>query len=89
MSTIQNNEIRDYLERAPKRFRFDGRRMVNYTHQRFTWLASLARGTIDEKINRRAGAIDRYRPFHNATSSAYHRHIRRVLRISGCNWSPF
>ena len=55
METLETNEIRDYLKRAPKRMYFDGRRMVNTMHVRFKWLSEIAIGTLDERINRRAG----------------------------------
>jgi hypothetical protein len=33
---LHTNEIRDYISRAPRRFHFDGMRMVNNTAARFT-----------------------------------------------------
>lgn len=85
---MNTNEIRDYIERAPRRIKFDGCRMVNTTHVRLTWLASIARGTLDQKINRRAGLAERFKPFHNSVESAFRRHLRRQWRLRGMNWSP-
>jgi hypothetical protein len=52
---LHQNEIRDYIARAPKRIQFDGKQLVNNTGARFRWLEQLCRGTIDQRINRRAG----------------------------------
>lgn len=52
---VNPNEIRDYVERAPKRWSFDGARMINHTGARLRWLEQLCRGTLHERINRRAG----------------------------------
>ena len=80
----EKNEIRDYLARAPRRFHFDGRRMVNNTGARFTWLATLASGTIDQRINRRAGIDDTYQPFKYPVYSSQKRHHRRqMIKRSG------
>lgn len=76
---LHTNEIRDYLARAPKRWSFNGQGMVNHTHVRLKWLADLARGTLHERINRRAGLIDPWRPWCNPVASA----IRRYQRKSG------
>jgi hypothetical protein len=80
MEHIDTNEIRDYLKRAPKkRWTFDGRRMVNTTHVRLKWLSSIAIGTIDARINRRAGITDHWRPFHNPVWKSIERNRRRML----------
>lgn len=55
------NEIRDYADRAPRRRQIFGKRLVNNTRARFVWLAELAKGTLDERINRRAGVVEPYR----------------------------
>ena len=77
------NEIRDYIERAPKRWTFSGGRMVNHTHVRLKWLADLARGPIDERINRRAGMSDEWMPWKDPTNSAIRRNHRNALRKRG------
>jgi hypothetical protein len=77
------NEIRDYLQRAPRRWSFDGGQMVNHTHVRLRWLASIAVGTLNERINRRAGLEDDWRPFHNPVIKAVQRHRRNNLRRYG------
>lgn len=74
------NEIHDYLQRAPARSTVDQLtgKVRWHTHARLTWLADLARGTIDERINRRAGIVpDPFKPFHCTTQSAVRRHARR------------
>lgn len=81
MLDMMQNEIRDYLKRAPKKWNFDGCRMVNHTHARLVWLTSIARGTLDEKINRRAGISDAWRPWYFPVDSARRRHNRRQLII--------
>jgi hypothetical protein len=79
---IETNEIRDYLQRAPKRRSFDGQRMVNNTQARYTWLASIARGVLDEKINRRAGVVFTYQPWKHPVNSAIRRQQRRKAIIA-------
>jgi hypothetical protein len=74
------NEIRDYIARAPKRWQFNGSSMVNNTGARLTWLASLCKGTLHERINRRAGIVEPWFPFKNAEYSAVRRHRRKVLK---------
>ena len=77
------NEIRDYIERAPKRrWKFDGFCMVNNTHVRFKWLADIARGTLDCKINRRAGIVTEKSFFKYPIGSSIKRHARRVNVIT-------
>lgn len=76
------NEIRDYLDRAPKRWHFDGSRMVNNTAVRLRWLVSIASGTLDERINRRAGRTDEWKPWKaSPVVSALQRHTRRQCVI--------
>jgi hypothetical protein len=73
------NEIRDYIERAPKRgLFFNGAQIVSTMHVRLKWLSEIAHGTIDQRINRRAGiVIDR--PFYKyPVGSSIARHARRV-----------
>ena len=77
--TLHPNEIRDYLLRAPRRFHFDGMRMVNNTAARFAWLAQIASETIDQRINRRADITDAYKPFKYPVYSSQQRHHRRQM----------
>jgi len=81
MSQIDQNEIRDYVRRAPKRMFFDGMRMVNTMHVRLKWLSSIAMGTLDERINRRAGMPDKWDPWKNPVGSSIRRHARRMTVI--------
>lgn len=81
MDTIETNEIRDYLNRAPKRVYFDGRRMVNTMHVRLKWLSQIAMGPLDERINRRAGNPSRWEPWKFPVASAMRRRARRQAVI--------
>lgn len=83
MTDLHPNEIRDYVQRAPKKWHFDGCRMVNNTYARLRWLAEIAHGTIHERINRRAGAVQRWRPFCDPVYKAVLRNKRRILRRAG------
>lgn len=83
MSTLHPNEIRDYLQRAPKRPYFDGERIVFTTHVRLKWLSEIARGTIDAKINRRAAVPDPWKPFRNPVVNSRNRHHSNELRKRG------
>jgi len=77
------NEIRDFLARAPKRCHFDGRGMVYNTAARYRWLASIADGSIHERINRRAGIVDKWLPWKTPpVLSAQRRHERRQRVIA-------
>lgn len=80
---LEVNEIRDYIQRAPVPRRFDGRQIVYSTHARLVWLASMARGSIHERINRRAGIPDLWRPFVNPVFKAHERNRRRRMKIAG------
>jgi hypothetical protein len=81
---LHPNEIRDYLARAPRRFHFNGMRMVNNTAARFAWLASIASGTLDQRINRRAGIADDYKPFkYPVYSSQKRQHRRQLIKLYG------
>lgn len=86
MADFDQNEIRDYINRAPRKWEFRGQMMINNTHARLKWLSEIAYGTIDTKINRRAGIKDNYRPFHNRTYHAIHRHNRNEMRKLGKIW---
>lgn len=83
MSDLHTNEIRDYLARAPKKWEFRGREMINNTHVRLVWLAGIAYGPLNERINRRAGIINPWRPFCNPTTSAIRRNDRNKFRHAG------
>ena len=61
--TLDHNEIRDYINRAPRRVRFDGKQIIWNTAARLKWLADIARGSIDDRINRRAGVVDAHGPW--------------------------
>ncbi len=80
---MHQNEIRDYLERAPKKWSFNGHLMINHTRSRYLWLADLLRGPLDERINRRAGLIREFLPWKNPTHSSCRRHQRNELRKRG------
>lgn len=87
MTTLHQNEIRDFLQRAPRRnWCFVGDHLVNYEGCRRLWFASILRGTIDERINRRAGlkvfAAVPYAPWRGAYS-AIKRNKRRELQRCG------
>lgn len=77
---LHENEIRDYLARAPKRWHFNGACMVNNTRARYKWLESLCQGTLNERINRRAGLVEQRFPWGNPVHSAVRRHRRKVLK---------
>lgn len=81
---LHANEIRDYINRAPKKWDFDGLRMINNTHARLIWLASIAHGTLDERINRRAGIKDLWQPWMQPFwVKAAKRHRRNTFRKRG------
>lgn len=84
--TIHSNEIRDYLLRAPKRLQFRDGRIVNTTHVRLKWLADIARGDLDTRINRRAGIEDTWKIWGNPVYSACRRHHRNQLRKRGSKY---
>jgi hypothetical protein len=75
---LHPNEIRDYLARAPKRWQYqhDGS-MVNNTGARLKWLVTLCQGTLDERINRRAGILDTWLPWKKPVRSAIARNQRK------------
>lgn len=52
---IQQNEIRDFILRAPPETKFNGFCVVNYSNIRNRWLDSISYGTIHQRINRRSG----------------------------------
>lgn len=77
MAELNGNEIRDYVERGPKRRAYSGSRVVNNTRARYIWLADLARGTLNERINRRAGVREEPKPWAFPVGSSTRRHRRR------------
>ena len=82
--SLDINEIRDYINRAPPRCEFNGHQIVWHTHSRLEWLASIAQGTIHERINRRAGDLDVFKPWNlNQTFKASKRHRRNEFRKRG------
>lgn len=87
------NEIRDFIERAPKRFAFDGQRMRNHAHVRYQWFSQISIGSIDSRINRRAGIVDKWIPWVNPTYKSMSRHRKKVAKrsqfIRGLGASPF
>jgi hypothetical protein len=81
---LDANEIRDYIQRAPQRKRFDGQRIVWNTATRYKWLADISRGSIDERINRRAGIVFEYVPWKpDPVYKAVQRHRFREWQKSG------
>lgn len=52
---LNDNEIRDFLARAPKRFYRSGVYCHNPAVARYRWLAEISEGSIDHRIQRRAG----------------------------------
>ena len=70
---LHSNEIRDYLLRAPRRRTVQDGKLINTTHVRFKWRSELASGTIDSKINRRAG-LNRFKPWDCAVQKSIRRH---------------
>ncbi|ABM39493.1 conserved hypothetical protein (plasmid) [Polaromonas naphthalenivorans CJ2] len=60
---LHSNELRDYILRAPKRWTFNGCEMVNNSEACYRWLEQLCRGTLDQRINRRAGLVEKWFPY--------------------------
>lgn len=83
---LHQNEIRDYIQRAPKKWIFRGHQMVNTSHVRLKWLAEIAQGTLNERINRRAGCEDKWIPWKNPVHSSCRRHHRNELRKKGLRY---
>ena len=74
------NEIRDYLERAPKRFSFNGCCIVNNCDRRIKWLDEIARGDVNAKINRRSDTVPKYCFYRSASYASYARHQRKIAK---------
>ena len=84
MALLEQNEIRDYIQRAPARCVYNGSQIVWNTPSRLVWLASLARGSIDDRINRRAGILDEQQPWKTSpTHKASRRHRFNEFRKRG------
>lgn len=93
MTDPLNNEVRDFLNRAPPPRQFNGYRIHDYTEVRHRWLNEIACGTIDQRINRRSlpDYVMAIVPWHNCRSwylvrKSINRHHRRELIKSypGC-----
>jgi hypothetical protein len=75
------NEIADFLERAPKKgFSYNGAQILNHAPMRYKWLYEISRGTIHERINRRAGITDIWIPWKNPVLRAINRNKRKQLK---------
>lgn len=74
------NEIRDFMMRAPRRITFNGAGIVNNSHVRYRWLAELAYGSIHERINRRAGQTEMWKPWCNPLYKAMARNQRKLKK---------
>ena len=77
------NEITDFIARAPKRgFSYNGAQILNHAPARYKWLYEISRGTINERINRRAGIIDKYIPWKNPVMRSINRNRRKALKVT-------
>ena len=74
------NEIRDFLERAPRKWSFNGSRMASHSHVRYKWLSEMSCGSIDQRINRRAGIPDEWKPWRYPIYKAMARNQRKRLK---------
>lgn len=74
------NEIRDFLNRAPRKLTFNGVGIINNSHVRYRWLSQIAYGSIHERINRRAGHIDMWKPWCNPVYKAMARNQRKLRK---------
>ena len=83
------NEIRDFINRAPRRWRFDGFSIQNYATICREWMTEIDSGTIHERINRRSGYSypipPQYAPWRGVHASI-RRHRRNQFRIMGLRW---
>ncbi len=92
MTDPLNNEVRDFINRAPPPRTFNGYRIHDYSEVRHRWLNEIAGGTIDQRINRRSQPEPtRLYPWHGNPSwylvrKSINRHHRRELikTYSGC-----
>lgn len=86
---IHPNEIRDFVNRAPRPFVFEGQRILDMSRVRGTWLSEMASGSIDDRINRRAGFKKGGKPFYKtnpiwASVRRNHRNEMRKIGIRIC-----
>ena len=81
---IHPNEIRDFVNRAPRPFVFEGQRILDMSRVRGTWLSEMASGSIDDRINRRAG-IKKTKLFYktNTIFASVRRNHRNEMRKIG------
>lgn len=90
---MHDNEIRDFIERAPKRFTFDGKRMVNHAHIRYKWFSEISIGSIHSRINRRAGIVDAWIPWvdpiYKSMSRNRRNRAKRSQFVRGLGAAPF
>ncbi len=79
---LQINEITDFLNRAPKKLVYNGYGIQNNSAIRFRWLSEICAGSINQRINRRAGIKDDYIPWKSPTFASVSRHSRKLLKQS-------
>ena len=83
------NEIRDFIERCPKRIRFDGSSIIYYDKIQRLWIEDMDSGSIHERINRRSGYSypipPPYAPWRGVRASVC-RHRRNQFRKEGLRW---
>ena len=83
------NEIRDFIERCPKRIRFDGTSIINYDKIRREWIKDIDSGSIHERVNRRSGYKVHCPPFYaswRGVRASIQRHRRNQFRKEGLRW---
>jgi len=74
---IHVNEIRDFLNRAPKRKLGNGPRFFNPAVVRYRWMAEISSGSIDVRIQRRAGLEDRHADYYKPIRKAIARNRQK------------
>ena len=83
------NEIRDFIKRCPKRWRFDGTSIMNYDSIRRDWIQDIDSGSIHDRINRRSGYSYPISPFYapwRGVQASIRRHRRNQFRKEGLRW---
>ena len=86
------NEIKDFINRAPKRIRFDGTSIINYNQIRHEWIQSIDSGSIHERINRRSGYSYPIPPLYapwRGVQASIRRHRRNQFRKEGLRWEYY
>ncbi|ADV02168.1 MULTISPECIES: hypothetical protein [Comamonadaceae] len=78
--TPEINEIRAFVNRAPKTWMFRDGELLNFTPARHAWLNKMASGSLDQRINRRAGICTQTPIWKYPTMSAIQRNQRRRIR---------